>query len=110
MKTLILQGLLQKLTVDICDAEELAENHKYFLNMAKYKYDSYKQFSPGMRFIERFALWLSQFKDSDDKKIAHDFIKNQLIYLVLFNSLVIHVYFYCFPYVLKTKIIASGCE
>ncbi len=81
MKTLILQGLLQKLTVDICDAEELAENHKYFLNMAKYKYDSYKQFSPGMRFIERFALWLSQFKDSDDKKIAHDFIKNQLIYI-----------------------------
>lgn len=81
MKSLILQGLLQQLTSEICEAEELANNQKYFLNMAKFKYDGYKQFSPGMRFIERFALWLNQFKDTSDRKVALDFVKNHLVYI-----------------------------
>ena len=29
--------------------------------MASYKYDSYQQFFPGMRFIESLARWLSLF-------------------------------------------------
>ncbi|HEY5592594.1 MAG TPA: hypothetical protein VIK55_16460 [Paludibacter sp.] len=81
MKSEILQGLLYKLTGEICEAEELSNNRKYFLNMAKFKYDGYKQFSPGMRFIERFALWLNQFKDLKDRKVALDFVKNYLVYI-----------------------------
>jgi hypothetical protein len=81
MKTEIVQGLLYQLTGSICDAEEFAANRKFFQTMAKFKYDGYKQFSPGMRFIERFALWLNQFSDLDDRKIALDFIKNDLIYI-----------------------------
>ena len=81
MKSEILQGLLYKLTGEICDPEELANNRKFFLNMAKFKYDGYKQFSPGMRFIERFALWLNQFKDLDDRKVVLDFVKDCLVYI-----------------------------
>jgi hypothetical protein len=81
MKSEILQGLLYQLTGDICEAEELSNNRKFFLNMAKFKYDDYKQFSPGMRFIERFALWLNQFKDLSDRKDALDFVKNYLVYI-----------------------------
>lgn len=81
MKSLILQGLLQKLTSEVCEAEALADNQKYFLNMAKFKYDGYKQFSPGMRFIERLALWLNQFKDLNDRKIALDFVRQNLVYI-----------------------------
>lgn len=66
MKTEIVQGLLYKLTGEICDAEEFATNRKFFQTMAKFKYDGYNQFSPGMRFIERLSLWLNQFSDLGD--------------------------------------------
>ena len=81
MKSEILQGLLYQLTGEICEAEEFSNYRKFFLNMAKFKYDGYKQFSPGMRFIERFALWLNQFKDLKDRKVALDFVKNYLVYI-----------------------------
>lgn len=60
--------------------EEVDDAKKYFQNMAKYKYDDYQQFNPGMRFIERFALWLSQFK-GNDRKVALDFIREKLIFI-----------------------------
>lgn len=60
--------------------EEVDDAKKYFQNMAKYKYDDYQQFNPGMRFIERFALWLSQFK-GNDRKAALDFIREKLIFI-----------------------------
>lgn len=81
MKSKILQGLLLKLTFEICDADEISSNNKFFLNMAKFKYDGYKQFAPGMRFIERLALWLNQFDNLQDRKIALDFIKEFLVYI-----------------------------
>jgi len=60
--------------------EEVVEARKYFQNMARYKYDDYQQFSPGMRFIERLALWVSQFEDSD-KMIALNFIRSKLLFI-----------------------------
>ena len=60
--------------------EEVEDARKYFQNMAKYKYDDYQQFSTGMRFIERLALWLDQF-DDNDKLTALNFIRNKLIYI-----------------------------
>lgn len=81
MKTEIVQGLLYQLTGQICTAEELSDNRKFFQTMAKFKYDGYKQFSPGMRFIERFALWLNQFQNLDDRKTALEFVKDHLVYI-----------------------------
>src|SRR5258705_6058704 len=60
--------------------EEIDEARKYFQNMAKYKYDDYQQYYPGMRFIERFALWLNQF-DDQDKRTALEFIRQKLIFI-----------------------------
>lgn len=60
--------------------EDVDEARKYFQNMAKYKYDDYQQYSAGMRFIERLALWLNQFKDSD-KGVALKFIREKLIFI-----------------------------
>jgi hypothetical protein len=48
--------------------------------MAKYKYDDYQQFYTGMRFIERFALWLNQFEEKD-KETALKFIREKLIFI-----------------------------
>lgn len=60
--------------------EEIDDARKYFQNMAKYKYDDYQQYYPGMRFIERFALWLNQF-ENEDKKAALEFIRQKLIFI-----------------------------
>ena len=48
--------------------------------LSNFKYDEYQQFSPGMRFMESLVKWLVQFKSLDEKKIAYDFIKSQIIF------------------------------
>ena len=67
--------------------EDVDDARKYFQNMAKYKYDDYQQYSAGMRFIERFALWLNQFKDVD-KAEALKLIRSK----TLFNSGLSQIY------------------
>ena len=47
--------------------------------MAAFKYDGYEQLSPGMRFVESLARWLSQF-DNADRRIAYEFVKTRLVY------------------------------
>ncbi len=103
MKEDVVHGLFYKLTGTLYSAEEFTSNRKYFQNMARYKYDGYKQFSPGMRFIERFALWLNQFHNMEDRKTALNFVKNNLVYIsspeldLLVSS--------CFPDVIKPILI-----
>lgn len=81
MKIEIAEALLQKiLESSSLDAAEIDNYRRYFQRMAKYKYDDYGQYSPGMRFLERLALWLQQFKD-EHKMIAVEFIKNRLVFV-----------------------------
>ncbi len=47
--------------------------------MAAYKYDSYRDYIAGARFVENLATWLQQFDDSD-RTSAYNFIKNKLIF------------------------------
>jgi hypothetical protein len=79
MRNDIAQALLLNVLKDT-SFEEIDDARKYFQNMAKYKYDDYQQYYPGMRFIERFALWLNQFNDSD-KKAALKFVREKLIFI-----------------------------
>ncbi len=51
-----------------------------FQAMAAYKYDTYQQFSPGMRFTESLAQWLSQFPQ-DKRTVALDFVRSRLIFI-----------------------------
>jgi hypothetical protein len=51
-----------------------------FQAMAAYKYDEYQQFSPGMRFTESLARWISQFT-SDERPAALDFIRKNLVFI-----------------------------
>jgi hypothetical protein len=47
--------------------------------MAAYKYDGYRDFCAGARFIESLATWLQQFQEKDRAE-AYRFIKAKLIY------------------------------
>jgi hypothetical protein len=48
--------------------------------LAWYKYDTYRDFVAGARFIEKLAEWLQQF-EIPDRDAAYLFIQNRLIYL-----------------------------
>lgn len=48
--------------------------------LAYYKYDHYQRFSPGRRFIESLALWLSRL-DSKDRPAALELVEDYLVFL-----------------------------
>jgi hypothetical protein len=61
--------------------EDVGRERPILQAMASYKYDQYHQFSPGMRFVESFALWLEQFRTPEEKQIAYNFVKSRLIFI-----------------------------
>ena len=61
-------------------SEDVARERPLIQALAEYKYDEYQQFSTGSRFIESLALWLNQFDTTDERRVAYDFVKNQLLF------------------------------
>jgi hypothetical protein len=60
--------------------EDVARERPVLQAMADYKYDEYQQFSPGIRFVESFALCLSGLKTSAEKEVFYNFVKTRLIF------------------------------
>ena len=48
--------------------------------MARLKYDGYRDFQAGMRFIESLATWLQQFKPCE-RETAYAFVRHTLVYI-----------------------------
>jgi hypothetical protein len=49
--------------------------------LAAVKYDGYRNFEPGHRFMESLVLWLRNFTTVEEKRIAYDFIKQRMLYI-----------------------------
>lgn len=49
--------------------------------MARLKYDGYRDFQAGMRFIESLVTWLQQFKELKEREIAYAFVRHTLVYI-----------------------------
>ena len=79
MRNDLTQAFLMKV-LERDDDVAFDSNWRYFQNMAKYKYDGYQQFAAGMRFIERFAIWLAQF-EPQDRNTIFEFIKKRLVFV-----------------------------
>lgn len=60
-------------------AEDIGQERPVLQEMASFKYDNYQQYSPGMRFVESLALWLDQFRTREERAIAYEFFKRQLV-------------------------------
>lgn len=60
--------------------QDVARERPDLQAMAEYKYDEYRQFSPGMRFVESLASWLDQFETLAERQVAYEFIKKKMIY------------------------------
>ena len=49
--------------------------------MAAVKYDDYRDFLPGMRFLENLAAWLQQFDALSERRTAYDLLRKRLIFV-----------------------------
>ena len=49
--------------------------------MARLKYDGYRDFQAGMRFIESLVTWLQQFKRPQERETAYEFVRHTLVYI-----------------------------
>lgn len=63
------------------DAEKLSKERLDLELLAELKYDEYRQFSTGMRFIESLSLWLGQFDVGAEQNAAYDLVKQRLIFI-----------------------------
>src|SRR5260370_9527896 len=61
--------------------EDVSRERPMLQAMAAYKYDEYRQFSPGKRFVESLALWLDQFETLTERQAAYDFVKTRLVFI-----------------------------
>ena len=62
------------------DNERAREEFAFLHLMAALKYDDYRDFLAGMRFLESLAAWLQQF-DPGDRDTAYAFVRERLVYI-----------------------------
>jgi hypothetical protein len=76
------QDLALKVLGQIMDwpDERAREEFRWLRLMARLKYDGYRDFQAGMRFVESLATWLQQFKPAE-REIAYGFVRHTLVYI-----------------------------
>ncbi len=60
--------------------ERAREEFKWLRLMSRLKYDGYRDFQAGMRFIESLATWLQQFS-KQERDTAYAFVRQTLVYI-----------------------------
>ena len=71
-----------KLLADVMEwsAEQATKEFARLALMARLKYDDYRDFLAGMRFLESLVAWLQQFEPSE-RATAYQFVRERLIYV-----------------------------
>ncbi len=78
MKDILAERLLAEIME--WEPEDISKERPVLQALAEIKYNEYQYFSPGMRFVESFALWLRQFKTIDERRSAYNFVRERLIF------------------------------
>ncbi len=60
--------------------ERAREEFSWLRLMSRLKYDDYRDFLAGARFIENLVTWLQQFEQSE-REIAYKFVRDRLVYI-----------------------------
>lgn len=63
------------------DNDDAREYVRTLENFAELKYDQYQQYEAGSRFLESISVWLNQFETIEEKKIAFQFVIDNLIFI-----------------------------
>ncbi|WP_250628393.1 phosphoribosyltransferase-like protein [Pinirhizobacter soli] len=62
------------------DLNKSQEEHQWLRLISAVKYDGYRDFQAGMRFLESLVGWLLQF-ESKDRPAAYEFVRNRLVFI-----------------------------
>jgi len=97
--------LAERLLAKVMDwkNDEISKERPFLQAIATFKYDEYQQFAPGMKFVESLAIWLNQFEDIEERRIAYEFIKNRLIFIS--NAEIVHLVSIAYPDYIKPLLI-----
>jgi hypothetical protein len=79
MKDILAERLLAE--VMRWEPADVAQERPVLQALAAVKYDEYQQFSPGMKFVENLARWLDQFKSTEHRQRAYDFVRRRLVFI-----------------------------
>ena len=60
--------------------ERARDEFRWLRLMARLKYDGYRAFQAGMRFVESLATWLQQFRQ-DQRETAYSFVRRSVVYI-----------------------------
>lgn len=64
------------------DDDRAREEYRWLAFISSIKYDAYRDFQAGMRFIESLVTWLQQF-DPTERETAYGFIRRRLVFIGL---------------------------
>lgn len=62
------------------DDDQARDEYRWLEFFSAIKYDGYRDFQAGMRFIESLATWLQQFELAE-REIAYGFVRNRLVFI-----------------------------
>ena len=77
------QQLAEKILANVMewDTQEVKDNIRSLEHFAELKYDQYQQYQVGSRFVENLTIWLNQFENADERRLAFDFVKERVIFI-----------------------------
>jgi len=103
-------SLAERILVQIMgwDQEQISVERPLIQALGSLKFDEYQQFSTGMRFTESLVNWLNQFATVEERNIAYNFIKNQLIFIT--SEQINHLINICFPEKIDIRLIVKAAE
>ena len=63
------------------DDDRARDEFAWLKLMARLKYDGYRDFQAGVRFIESLVTWPQQFKQHHERETAYSFVRRTLVYI-----------------------------
>lgn len=63
------------------DDDRARREYQWLRLMSRFKYDGYRDFVAGVRFLECLITWLMQFTTTDERQIAYSFVRERLVYV-----------------------------
>lgn len=77
------QQLAEKILANVMewDTQEVKDNIRSLEHFAELKYDQYQQYQVGSRFIENLTIWLNQFENAEERRLAFEFVKERVVFI-----------------------------
>lgn len=63
------------------DDDRARREYQWLRLISRFKYDGYRDFVAGVRFLECLITWLMQFNTPEERQVAYSFVRERLVYI-----------------------------